>query len=229
MSLRPPLRHGLPVEPVARWGRAGLWALALALGAWTLADPDRDAAQIVTALGFMLLLAALAARHPDRFRLQSRLRQPDPNRIQLLGPVAVVALGLALRALGSYDVIAGPELLTASLLAMLALGLTLWACIRRASLWMCLALGLVMGAALAVQANGLQLSAARLADQGPIAQKYLAGRRQSPTLLIAGAERTVAVRVDAASYERVPLGSPWCVWVRTGLLGIEVRRIAACA
>jgi hypothetical protein len=183
---------------------------------------------VITGVAFYLVLAALAALNQDRFRLESRLPLADPNRVQLIGPLFLVAIALALRAFAAYDVVVGLKVVVYSAMSGACLGLLLWVSIRRASLWASLGVAVILSSSVVVHLNGLALSAPYLLVSGQIVKKYVTSKSRTKMLVIQGKHSEAHMRVDDTTYDAYALGAGACVFVRSGTLGIEVRSFGPC-
>lgn len=225
MSALPKL--GPIIEPAVTRLRVGIWLLTAAICTWVLSSYSTYWS-IGFGVAFIPALSVLAALRPDQFRLESRLRIADPNRIQLAGPMWFVSLVLALRAFARYDILLGPHLFYYSIAATLCIGLLVWACISKASLWHSLGIATILGTALVVHINGISTSSAQLLDSGPIAKKYITGRGAARMLVIQGTIQQTHLRVDDATYEAIVVGARACLFARSGLLDVRFRRLGQC-
>lgn len=226
--MRPLPRIGPPVEPTAKSLRIGIWALAALIGVWVLSSSPSDILSVIAGVGFYLVLVALAALYQDRFRLESKLPLADPNRVQLIGPLFLIAIALALRAFASYDLVIGSRVVLYSAMSGVCLGLLVWASIRRASLWDSLGIAVILSSSVVVHVNGLALSAPYLLVSGQVVKKYVTSKSRTKMLVIKGERSEAHMRVDETAYDTYALGDGACVFVRSGTLGIEVRSLGPC-
>jgi len=222
-------RLGPSGEAYAIWLRLAIWSLAISIGIWVLLSSSTYYYWSISAgVGFIPALAAIAAQRPDRFRLESKLRVRDSNRVQLLGPLCVVSVALAMRALASYDIVPGPNVFLYSGLSGLCISLLIWASVRHASIYASFGVGMIFCTAVVVHVNGASTSKAYVLFKGSISKKYVARRGAARMLVVSSERQETHMRVSEVTFGAYSVGAEACVFARRGILGIEIRSFGSC-
>lgn len=217
----------------ARSVAGALYVIALAAFMWGCIRPTPYLYAIATLAFLPLVPIGISLRYPHLFKLSTQRGNARPS---LLGPVALPAMVLALRAwfdIPMFEhamVVGGGLVVGVALMGILASFNPEFREQKRAAIGMALAL--------CAYAYGALMFANAIFDHGPVqptvatvrSKHIISGKSRSYELDLTsvGAETDPTVQVSRQFYDSTNVGGMVCVYLRPGALGMPWYRVRDC-